>query len=140
MSINEISLEDRDEAMKELTTMLGYPFLSSNHDDTIKESYLMFHNGDIPHTQIGSFGRKILAYSQMHSLISHLSHEIKNPDLNLEIFPKEARVLEIGCNYGAYLYFLSHARPDLNLTGVDISDHAVEYGTQRGNLNLKKAE
>ncbi len=59
MEYKEISLELRDKASKELTTMLKYPFLSRDHDDAVKESYLMFHNGDIPDTQIGPFFRKI---------------------------------------------------------------------------------
>lgn len=39
-------------------------------------------------------------------------------------------LLDAGCGEGFVLDFLSRRRPDLRLTGVDVSDKAIEYAAQ----------
>jgi 2-polyprenyl-3-methyl-5-hydroxy-6-metoxy-1,4-benzoquinol methylase len=46
----------------------------------------------------------------------------------LEYIPLGASVLDVGCGKGDFLRFAAHARPDLSLTGIDLSDNQPEEG------------
>ena len=50
--------------------------------------------------------------------------------------PKGASVVDVGCGRGDFLRFARNARPDLNLTGIDLSANADEPGIRflRGDI------
>ena len=48
--------------------------------------------------------------------------------------PKNGTLLDLGSGSGQFLIYLAHKRPDISITGIDLSDAMVE----RGNYNIEK--
>jgi len=52
---------------------------------------------------------------------------------------KDARILDLGCGYGEFLYFLQR-RGYTNASGVDLSDRELEVGRSLGVWNLQHGD
>ena len=52
---------------------------------------------------------------------------------------KEARILDLGCGYGEFLYFLQ-CHGYTNASGVDLSESELEAGRSLGVLNLQRGD
>jgi ubiquinone/menaquinone biosynthesis C-methylase UbiE len=72
--------------------------------------------------EYSDFSRALSYSTDMHALFSSIAH------------PPDPSILQIGCNYGAYAYFLS--LKGFRLVGIDNSEQAVKYGKRHGNLDL----
>ena len=59
--------------------------------------------------------------------------------INFYRLKKNAKILDIGCGKGFLLYEIIKLRPDLDITGVDISNYALKLaiGKEKINFNYK---
>jgi pseudaminic acid biosynthesis-associated methylase len=88
-------------------------------------------------TWIGSFGREYTERNQYLpaelDVFYQKMYGITRTDLNarfLQDVPRDARILEVGCNMGNQLLLLREMG-FTNLHGIEIQDYALEYARQR---------
>ena len=62
--------------------------------------------------------------------------------INFYKLKKNAKILDIGCGKGFLLYEITKLRPDLSVTGVDISNYALKHaiGKEKIKYKLHKAQ